>query len=85
LNLCGFNCGIWFDSSATWVCLEQLYPKTYAMAEVDNEQYLTAHKVFKTRSIDENRFIDIENRDTQSVLTAEMAKILCHGKSNLQR
>mgnify|MGYP002803382480 FL=1 len=50
------------------------------MADVDNEQYLTAHKVFEARSIDENRFVNFEDRETQSVLTAEMTKILCHGK-----
>ena len=55
------------------------------MADVDNAQYLTAHKVFEARGIDENRFVNFEDRDTQSVLTAEMIKILCHGKLHLQR
>jgi hypothetical protein len=46
------------------------------------DDYVTAHKTFKARNIDENRFVKFEERDTRSVLTLDMIKTLCHGKLN---
>ncbi len=46
------------------------------------DDYMTAHKAFHSRNIDENRFVRFEERDTRSVLTLEMIKVLCHGELN---
>ena len=35
---------------------------------------------FKTRNIDENRFAKFEERETRSVLTTEMIKVLLNGE-----
>ncbi|CAB3985265.1 rhamnosyl O-methyltransferase-like [Paramuricea clavata] len=44
------------------------------------DDYVTAHKTFEARNIDENRFVKFEERDTRTVLTVAMIKTLCHGK-----
>ena len=48
-------------------------------------KYAAAHKRFEahsTTTIDNNRFVNFEERDTQSVLTVDIIKIICHGKLN---
>ena len=48
--------------------------------------YAAAHKRFEAHSTitidNNNRFVNFVERDTQSVLTVDMIKIICHGKLN---
>ena len=46
------------------------------------DDYTAAHKRFEAQSINKNRFVNFEERDTQSVLTVEVIKVICHGKLN---
>ena len=46
------------------------------------DDYTAAHKRFEAQSINKNRFVNFKERDTQSVLTVEMIKVICHGKLN---
>ncbi len=44
--------------------------------------YIAHHKHYEAdfKAIDENRFVKFEERETRSVLTVEMVKVLDHGK-----
>ena len=47
-----------------------------------SQDYVTAHKAYEALDIDKNRFVKFEERETRSVLTLDMMKVLCHGLLN---